>query len=437
MSPLPDSLARFGVVGFNHRRLPGRLRGRLAFEPEWCAELAGRLKDGGLADGVAFVGTCNRQEIVLSAEHPAFALELVRAQLHSRLLGAGTEPLPEPYRHVGLEAVRHVLRVSASLDSLVVGERQITAQLRRSFDDARRHGWLDKSLNGLAHIAVETAKEVHGTTTLGARLRGVFTLAFESIEAETRPLGRPRVAVIGLGEIGLRTARAFAADRRYELVLSSRRRRTATELGNSLENRPFVPIAELDGLLRECDALVFATGAFGPVLDRERLERARGTERRPLVIVDLGIPPQVEPDVTAVPGVVLRNLDWFTQSGFGQVPEDKVALEAADRIVDEGVRRLAGWTSVRRFSGLFDSCVILTDRFKAQVIPEAIRGELGALSPEQQRAVFTTMHRVLTEYSEGVFENLSRALQPTATPAAAESGSDDDHTPAGDRQSRQ
>jgi glutamyl-tRNA reductase len=435
MSPLPESLARFGVVGFNHRRLPGRLRGRLAFEPEWCNELANRLRESGLADGVAFVATCNRQEIVLSADHPAFALELIRAQLHSRLAGAGEAPLPEPYRHVGAEAVRHVLRVSASLDSLVVGERQITGQLGRSFDAARRQGWLDKPLNGLARIAVETAKEVHGRTSIGARLRGVFTLAFESVHAETRDLARPRVAVVGLGEIGLRCARSFAGARRFDLVLSSRRPRSAAELGTTLETHPFTPFSQLDALLRESDAIVFATAAVGPVLDRERLERARGADRRPLVVVDLGIPPQVEPDVDTLDGVVLRNLDWFTQSGFGQVPEDRVALAAAEHIVDEGVRRLAAWTSVRKFSALFDSCVLLTDRFKAQVIPEAIREELAALTPEQQRAVFTTMHRVLTEYSEGVFENLSRALQPTDT--TSESGSTDGPTPAGDRQSRQ
>ena len=162
---------------------------------------------------------------------------------------------------MGADAVRHVLRVSASLDSLVVGERQITQQLRRAFDRARKAGWMDKLMNGLARISVENAKEIHQRTAIGAESVGVYTLAKEIIAKETAGIDRPRVAVIGLGEIGLLTARSFVADHRYDLTLSSRRVRTKGEVGTLLESVPFIALDALPALLRDMDALVLATGS--------------------------------------------------------------------------------------------------------------------------------------------------------------------------------
>lgn len=431
---------RFGVVGFNHRQVPARQRGLLAFDDAWCATLAQELRAAHLADGVAFVSTCNRQEVVLSAAHPAFALELVRAQLHARL-GDQPRPLPEPYRYVGEEAVRHVLRVSASLDSLVVGERQITQQLRRSFDGARREGWLDKALNGLAHIAVENAKEIHNRTSLAAESVGVFTLARDLVFRETASLARPKVAVIGLGEIGLKTARAFVADGRVELVVSSRRARTAAELGTSLSGCRFVPFANLDGLLREMDAVVVATGSSHPVVGEEALGQALSGLARSLVLVDLGIPPQVEATCDGALGTRLFNLDWFTTTGFGQRPQAKEALKHAQEIVEEGVRKLAAWTSVRRYSSLFDSLVTLANAHKQQGIPEALKDGLSVLSAEHQRLVADAMHELLTSYSEGVFQTVTRELiersQVGAPPADASGEEDVERTDARHRHARE
>lgn len=417
-----SAIDRFGVVGYSHRQIPARLRGMLAFDDAWCTRLATQLREAKVADGVAFVSTCNRQEVVLSAEHPGYALELVRSQLHGLLLEKSGGPLPEPYRHVGEDAVRHVLRVSASLESLVVGERQITQQVRRSFEKARTAGWMDKSLNGLARIAVENAKAIHVRTTLAAESVGVFALARDLVARETTLLARPKVVVLGLGEIGLKTARAFTCDSRVELTLSSRRPRTSTELGGSLESCRQVPWENLAELVSASDAVVVATGARTPVLDEIFLAAARSRHGRDLVLVDLGIPPQVATEVETLPGVRLYNLDWFAASGFGQRPQAKEALKKAQEIVEEGVDRVAAWTSVRRFSGLFDSCVMLTDHFKSQRIPEVLKSELGSLSPAHQRAVFSAMHDLMTQYSEGIFQTLNRELNDRVQPAGAEDG---------------
>lgn len=410
MSRARQGIDRLAVVGYNHRQIPARLRGALSFDDDWCTRLAGRLRDAHLVDGIAFVNTCNRQEIVISAEYPSFAVELVRAQLHSRLAERIDGPLPEPYRRIGDEAARHVLRVAGSLDSLVVGEREITQQLRRSFDSARQAGWLDKPLNGLARIAIETAKDIHNHTAIGQESVGVFSIAKELVLRELAGMDRPRVAVVGLGEIGIKTARAFAHEN-VNLVLASRRQRSAVELGSTLEHVPFVTLDRLPELLRDCDGIVLATGAASPVIDAAMIESARGDDARPLVLVDIGIPPQAAAEIDGQRGVRLFNLDWFTTTGFGQRPQARTALQEAHQLIESGVERLAEWTEVRRYSSLFDSCVALTDDYKTRVLPDVLETELSSFTPEQRRLVFDSMHRVLTSYSEGLFQTLNRELR--------------------------
>lgn len=403
-------IARLGVVGFNHRQIPARLRGLLAFNEAWCERLAEQLRTSGLATGIAFVSTCNRNEVVLEADHPGFAIELVRAQLQD-LVSAGTEerPLPEPYRYLGEDAARHVLRVSSSLDSLVVGEREIAQQVRRSFDKARKRGWLDKVLNGLAHIASETSRRVHQETSIGGRGVGVFSLARAVVLHECEALESPRVAVLGLGEIGLKSARALVREPKVRLVLGSRRHRQPSELG-ALSHVPFHGFDALPWIFRESDAIIVATGASGTVIDAAALRAARGEDARPLILVDLGIPPQIAPDVTEVPGVKLFNLDWFTRTGFGQEPKQRAAIEEANALIECGVRRVAEWSGVRRFSGIFDSCAALTERYKETALPAMLTDELSALAPEQKRRVQASVHKLFTTYAEDLYEVLSKEL---------------------------
>lgn len=405
-------IARYGVVGYNHRLIPAPLRGRMAFAPDWCERLVTSLRDARLADGLTFLSTCNRQEIVLSSDHPGFATELVRSEMKALL---GDASAPDPYRHTGEDAVRHVLRVSASLDSLVVGERQIPQQLRRAFDAARERGWMDKALNGLARIAMENTKVIHQSTALGRESIGVFSIArdylVEHLVEHLADLPRPpRVAVVGLGEIGLKTARTLAADGRFDVLLSSRRARTERELGRTLSARPFVSLDSFETLLLETDAVVLATGASTPLVDGRMLRRARRGAVRPLHLVDLGIPPQAAFDCEGEAATTLVNIDWFTSTGFGQKPQAREAIEQAYALVDDGVRRVADWTRIREYGPLFDSCVALAERFKAQELPKVVERDFASLPPDQRRRVLTSMHALLTAYSEGVYDALHTEL---------------------------
>ena len=180
---------------------------------------------------------------------------------------------------------------------------------------------------------------------------------------------------------------------------------------------------ELPALLTEMDAVILATGSQTPVVDEAMLAAARVGSTRPLTLVDIGIPPQADSHLDGVAGARLFNLDWFTTTGFGQRPQGREALRQAQEIVEEGVRRVAEWHAIRRFSGLFDSCVVLSDEYKSRIIPDVLRNELPGLTAEQQRQVFSAMHRVFTNYSEGIFQTLYRELNEYtgSEPAPAES----------------
>ena len=177
----------------------------------------------------------------------------------------------------------------------------------------------------------------------------------------------------------------------------------------SLSAVPFVRLDDLPRLLRELDVLILATGASLPVVEKETLKAARAQADRDLVLIDIGIPPQAD-DVDGVARTRLFSLDWFTSTGFGQRAHAREALRQAQDIVEEGVQHVAEWMNVRRYSTLFDSCVTLTEEFKTRIIPDVMKKELATLPPEQQKLVHSSMHRLLTAYSEGVFETLNREL---------------------------
>lgn len=402
-----EGIERYGVVGCSFREAPARVRGRLAFAPAWTQKIMQALRGSSLIDGIAFVSTCNRNEIILSSAHPRYAVELVRTQLLDLAPPGGDLPRWEPYRHVGREAARHVLRVASSLDSLAIGEREISAQLRRSLEQARRAGQLDKAMNGLSRAAQETSREVHEKTQLGARQTGMFALARKALAARTEQLARPRIAVLGLGEIGLRTARRLAADRRYDLVISSRQPRTRAELGNSLSACVFHPWERLDTLWPTLDGVVLATGAPDPiVLARQFPDRTA----KPLTIVDLGIPPQAAFEVGDVPGIALLGLDALAADPSLRDPASAAAREHAEEVVDAGLTRLEDWLRLRDHADVLDQCRSITSRYRTEVLPDVIRNRFATLEPAQQRLLFDELHALLTAYSNDLYSSLGQAL---------------------------
>jgi len=335
-SPAEASVGPFALVGVDFRRASTHLRERLLLAPMALDRLWTELIRENRARGLVVLATCNRSEWLVATDHPAWTAELMRAQMLVRFreaLGPGA-PLPQPYAYTGLAAARHVLRVATGFESFVQGEAQVAGQFNRALEAARKVGRSSAEINGLGTVVGRITREAARLGLKGGRARGVHGVALDAVVAWSKEHGlrHPSVAVAGLGEIG-RKAAALVEEHLGRPVLRFNR-------------SPKPGAAPLDGLAPKIadgavDVVVIATGGLVAPFDRAVFAASPG----PLLVLDLGIPPQV----AGATGAGGAGADWgrahyvgldalFAQ---GEMRLDEQAQAGLAALIDRGVREVA------------------------------------------------------------------------------------------------
>jgi glutamyl-tRNA reductase len=319
------------ALGISHRGAPIDLLERLAFGEEDLVKAYRRAEDlDGLEEAVV-LSTCNRVEVygAVSGYHPGF-LALKRLLIETRTV-AEEELAPPLYAHWERDAAEHLFGVAGGLDSMVVGETQIQSQVRDALRIAQAERAAGPVLTGLFHAATRAGRRVRRETSLGAAPGAFVELAADLAEERLRGLEGRSVAVIGAGTMAALAAkhlRRRGVGRVHVLNRSVERARTLAE-------RTGADAGGLDAMpqaLREADLVVSATGATGTVVHRDDLTSAARSDARPLVIVDLAVPRDVDPDVARHPGVTL--IDVEALRGHASAG-DEDAVAAARSIVEQ------------------------------------------------------------------------------------------------------
>ena len=298
------------VVGLNHRTAPVAIRERMAFEKSDLPLAAGRLLSLGVASEAVVVSTCNRVELY-AACHPgdpdASAAGLQAFMASDR--GHPVDPAGIVYHHSGRAALEHLFRVAAGLDSLVLGETEILGQMKQAYALALEAGFTGPVLNRAFQKAFAVAKRIRAGTRIQRGHTSVAAVAVALAERMFQDLDRREVLVIGSGDTGAGTARALRARGVRSIRVSNRSPARAEALAAELDARA-VAFGDWEGEFAGIDIVLSATGSPRPILDRatvERLVAGRGT--RPLLLVDLAVPRDIEPAVATIPGVFLANID--------------------------------------------------------------------------------------------------------------------------------
>lgn len=390
------------LVGCDFRVASSRYRSRLALTDEEATRLGQHLKEGGWADGLLVLDTCNRNEWVASTASPAWAAELLLGQMRKRL-GNGVQP----YVYTGREAARHLLRVAVGLESLVTGERQIAGQLFSALDAARTRGTSSRVINGLGTAAGRLVRVAIRRGFLGGSSTGVHGLAV-CAATSALPAGG-RVVVVGMGAIGRRVAALLDDLPRVSVVRVNRTVDPAA--------RPVVlPLESLAEQVRGADALIVCTAARTPLVTPETLGQA------PPVVVDIGIPEQVHrrgwPD-----GVRIVGLDELVTLRRQQVRDDGPAPGGeAEALVDEGLAEFVRFCALPPYAGILDALRRSHRDLASEAIPGVLREKLPDLSPRVRAEVEASLKAVLAEALSDVWETVYASLPPGA-------GSRDDTSP--------
>lgn len=373
------------ALGVTHRTASVDLLERLAFTDDDLAKAYRRIADeDAIAEGVV-LSTCNRVEVYASvpAYHAGFQA-LKRLLCETR--GVDPDELAAPLvSHYEDQAVRHLFEVAAGLDSMVLGEPQIHAQVREALRLAEAEGAAGRTLTGLFHAAARTGRRVRTETGVGAA-PDAFVEAGAELAAQTLGGLEGRTAlVVGAGHMsalavrhlhrrGVGTLRILNRSAERARALAER---TGAEHGD---------LEELPAALAGADLVVSATGAAGLVLHTETLRRAMDGRRRPLFVLDLAVPRDVEPSAAGIPGVRLVDIE-----GLRGVLAERAAGAAEDlgravAIVEEEARRFA---LRRRAEHLAPLISALRRRGEEVVAAELqrFRSELAELTPEEREAV--------------------------------------------------
>jgi len=391
------------VVSCDFRVAPSLFREKLVSTPERRQELFRAIRRIDPAAGYMALETCNRTEWLVSAENPAWLAELLKAHMTSLWKEAlpGLDGYPAPAAYLGPDAVRHVYRVVMGLESLATGEAQIAGQFQNAMIQAREEGTLTPLLGRLGSGAGRLAKAGSRLGFRSNHRRGIHGLVCRFLQRQFNEAGFPqRVAVIGMGGIGRKTAQLLEESGDFQVTRVNRTVRPEHQgHWRSLE--------ELPRLCGQLDARVVATGGLSPVLTARRLDLAGRTAA--LSIVDIGIPRQVEPEVQADPLVLNRNIDHLLDLPRDDVDAGTMAQVEAE--LDKETERFLRFCMERDMVLLLDRIHQGRQEFSLTRIPAFVAAGFAELDDKTRQQVEAGMKKIIADYAGEIHQALQLALE--------------------------
>ncbi|MBI4342820.1 MAG: glutamyl-tRNA reductase [Candidatus Omnitrophica bacterium] len=327
----------------NHKSAPIELRERLAFNRDQLPEALNRLREElGLMEA-AILSTCNRVEIYAGVSEVDGAVARVTHFLSER--AAVDSPLltPRLYSFIEPHSVQHLFSVASGLDSMVLGEGEILCQVKHAYEWARDHGATGKALNGLFQRALNTAKAVRTHTAIGRGATSIGTVSVELAEKIFGRLPKSVILLVGAGKIGELTLRRLIERGASDIRIVNRSAERAGHLAADYRARALA-WSELPSQLLAADIAITSTSAPSWLLSREDVAAAMPQRhQRPLCLVDLGVPRNIEPSVGALENVYLFNIDDLQGLVEHAHRERQQAVQASQRIIDQKVGHFLTW----------------------------------------------------------------------------------------------
>ena len=395
------------LTGLNHRSAPVEVRERLAFEEKTLPEALDRLKRRpGLIEGM-ILSTCNRVEVAVTADEEADAEASVETFLAEARSVERAWVSPYLYRFDGPDAIRHLFRVASSLDSMIVGEPQILGQLKSAYALAKEHGALSGFLDLVLTRAFNVAKRVRSETDIGESAVSVSYAAVELARDIFGSLHGQRVLVVGAGKMAESAARHLARAGVSEVLVTNRTRERAETLAEAVGGR----VIEYDSFhdaLPDVDILLASSGAPEYIVTQEQMKAALGKRRnRPMFLIDIAVPRNIEPTVDHLDNVFLYDIDDLDKVVDSNLRgRSEVALQA-EEIIREEVERMMLRLKTREIAPTIVSLQDQLEQWRTGEI-ERQRARLGRLTPQQEEAIEAITRGIVNKIAHGPITELRR-----------------------------
>ena len=330
----------FYAVGLSYKKADAETRGRFSLNGAAKTRVLEQAKQEGI-ESLIVTSTCNRTEIYGFAEHPFQLIKLICENSNGTV---------EEFQKVGFvyknqEAINHMFRVGSGLDSQILGDFEIISQLKHSFNESKSLGLVNTFLDRLINAVIQSSKRIKTETEIST---GATSVSFASVQYIIRNVGNigdKNILLFGTGKIGRNTCENLVKHTKNDhITLINRTKDKAERLAGKL-NLIVKDYSELHLELQKADVVVVATGAQNPTVDKAILNL-----KKPLLILDLSIPKNVNENVREIEGVTLIHMDHLSQMTDETLENRKRHIPAAEAIIEEIKEEFVAWTKARKFA---------------------------------------------------------------------------------------
>jgi glutamyl-tRNA reductase len=374
------------AIGLNHRTAPLDLLERVTIGDADLPKALHSLRSRPHLNEVVVLSTCNRTEVYADVEKFHGAYQDIRDAL-SELCHVMPEDFSHHlYAHYDTDAVRHVFGVASGLDSAILGEHEVLGQVRRAWDHAQSEGVARSAINPLFRHAIEVGKRVRTETSIGRHITSVSQAAVEMAGQRLGGLDGRSVLVLGAGEMGEGMVVALANAGVAHIAIANRTWQNAVDLAGRVGGEA-VRMSDLPDALARTDLLLTSTGATSMIVESsdvaEVMARRAG---RPLLIVDIAVPRDVDPAAARLDGVTLLDMDDLKAFADAGVRERQREVTAVRSIIDDEIERFLAYTSAREVAPLVSALHERAERVRLAEL-ERLAPKLSGLDDRSRAAV--------------------------------------------------
>ncbi len=386
------------MIGLNHETAPVEIREQLSF-----SSLAADSGDpnsmllgyGGFSEG-AVLSTCNRTEVYAVCSGSEDGVEQL-CQFLSDFNGLPVESFRgHIYVHRGLDAARHLFSVACGLNSMILGEKQILGQVRDAYKAAAEADVIGKVLHNLFEQALKVGKRAHTETGISENAVSVSYAAVELARKVFRSLKGKRILIIGAGKMSELVGENLAAQGVEEVIVANRTLERGQDLARRFSGRA-VPFEGITTWLARVDVVISSTGAPHTVLKKEQVRSAMAARRqRPLFMIDIAVPRDLDPDIHSIDGVYLYDIDDLKSVVEANLRERQREAKLVERIIDEEADSFASWLNSLDAVPIIKSMRGKAEEVRQAELDRAFR-KLPDLSDRQRDVIRAMSHLIINK----------------------------------------
>ncbi|HXZ30939.1 MAG TPA: glutamyl-tRNA reductase [Terriglobales bacterium] len=406
----------FQLIGVNHKTAPVEVRERLAIPESRLPEaLRCFTQHPGVQEGL-ILSTCNRVELLARTQNGGADLRGFLGNFFSinhSLIG------PHLYEYSEQDAVRHLFRVTSSLDSMVVGEAQILGQVKEAYATARAVGAVNSQLDQLLTRAFAVAKRVRTETAVGSSAVSVASVAVELAKKIFGSLNGKHVYLVGAGKMTELAARHLLAHGAASIFVANRTYDRAIRLAQKFNGQAI----EFNRLYETCDRadiVITSTGSPHAIFRREHGELFLSRRKnRPMFFIDIAVPRDVDPEMNKLDGIFVYDIDDLQQAVASHVADRRKEAEKADNIINDEVERFQARIQTL---DVVPTIVSLQDHLETirQAEIDRVRGRLGPISPEQELAIESLTRGIVNKIMHTPISTLKTAARESEATTVVE-----------------